>query len=125
MGGHDLINFRDMNQRNYEIAYSLFKINDTQNYRPDYENIVDFAKEKLGYKQAMTYKMLAVGKKFIYYDSERHEYVNIFNADYSISQLIQMTGYNVDDLMMLHIQFIISPEMTVKDLKETLKNKLG
>lgn len=125
MGGSDLFDFKNNNQRNYEIAYSLYKINDTKKYRPNYKNIVDFAKEKLGYKQAMTYKMLAVGQKFIYYDDGCHEYKNIFDASYSISQLIQMTRYHVDDLMLLHVQHIITPEMNVKEIKRVLKNKIG
>jgi hypothetical protein len=124
MVDHKLFNFKNNNQRKYEIAYSLYKINDTKDYRPKFKNIVDFAKERLGYEQAMTYKMLAAGDKFIYYDSERHIYKNIFGAGYSISQLIQMTGYKIERLMLLHVQYIISPEMTVKKLKETLKQKL-
>jgi hypothetical protein len=124
MGGHKLFNFKNNNQRNYEIAYSLYKINDTKDYRPKFKNIVDFAKDRLGYGQAMTYKMLAVGDKFIFYDKERQIYKNIFDAEYGISQLIQMTGYKTEHLMLLHAQYIISPKMTVKKLQETLKQKL-
>lgn len=123
MGGTDLLNMSDNNQRNYKIAVSLYEINKDKKYKPDYKNIVEFSKDILGYKQAMTYKMVVVGQKFIYRDNDG-QIKNIFDSPYNISQLIQMTGFKVDDLMLLHVRNLISPDLTVKELNEVLQNKL-
>lgn len=123
MGGTDLINMSDNNQRNYKIAVNLYEINKDKKYKPDYKNIVEFSKDILGYKQAMTYKMVVVGQKFIYRDSDG-QIKNIFDSPYNISQLIQMTGFKVDDLMLLHVRNLISPDLTVKELNKVLQNKL-
>lgn len=123
MGGTDLLNMSDNNQRNYKIAVSLYEINKDKKYKPDYKNIVEFSKDILGYKQAMTYKMVMVGQKFIYRDNDG-QIKNIFDSPYNISQLIQMTGFKVDDLMLLHVRNLISPDLTVKELNKVLQNKL-
>lgn len=123
MGGTDLLNMSDNNQRNYKIAVSLYEINKDKKYKPDYKNIVEFSKDILGYKQAMTYKMVVVGQKFIYRDNDG-QIKNIFDSPYNISQLIQMTGFKVDDLMLLHVRNLISPDLTVKELNKVLQNKL-
>lgn len=126
-GQNLLLDYKNNNQRNYEIAYSLYKINDTKKYKPEFKNIVGFAKKMLGYGQAMTYKMLAVGEKFIFVENDGgcQNYKNIFDADYNISQLIEMTKYKINDLMLLHVRNIISDDMKVKVIRKILKKQLS
>lgn len=126
-GQNLLLDYKNNNQRNYEIAYSLYKINDTKKYKPEFKNIVGFAEKMLGYGQAMTYKMLAVGEKFIFVENDDgcQTYKNIFDADYNISQLIEMTKYKVNDLMLLHVRNIISDDMKVKVIRKILKKQLS
>lgn len=112
----------------FEIAVSLLAINSEKLYEAGgYKSVQEYAEKNFGYKKSMVYKLLNVADKFIeareidgqtvYMSKLAHE-----NADYSVSQLMEINGVEYDIAKSLDENGVIQPEMTTKEIREVVKD---
>ena len=110
-----------------KVANILVKIDETKCYEQDgFESVQDYALQVFGWKQATTYAMLRIGRDYI--DGKTLESVLPHEAenDYSNSQLQALLPLkSVDTAKALAERHIISPEMTVKEIKKVVKDYKG
>lgn len=109
-----------------KIAVILVKIDESKCYEQDgFESVQDYANKVLGWKQANTYAMLKVGREYL--DSKTFESVLPHGeTDYSTSQLQALLPLkSVDKAKELAEREEIAPEMTVKAIKDVVKQYTG
>lgn len=109
-----------------KIAVILVKIDESKCYEQDgFESVQDYANKVLGWKQANTYAMLKVGREYL--DSKTYESVLPHGeTDYSTSQLQALLPLkSVDKAKELAEHKEISPDMTVKAIKDVVKQYTG
>ena len=108
------------------IAVILCKIDECKCYEQDgFESVQDYAEKVLGWKKANTYAMLRVGRDYI--DGKTYESILPHGeTDYSTSQLQALLPLkSVETAMKLAEEETISPDMTVKEIKEVVKVVTG
>lgn len=107
-----------------KVAVILVKIDDCKCYEQDgFESVQDYALKVFGWKAATTYNMLRIGREYI--DGKTLESVlpHEEGNDYSNSQLQALLPLkSVDTAKTLAEKDIISPDMTVKEIKDVVKN---
>ena len=110
-----------------KVATILVKIDDSKCYEQDgFESVQDYALQVFGWKQATTYAMLRIGREYI--DGKTLESVlpHEIGNDYSNSQLQALLPLkSVETAKKLAEQDIINPEMTVKEIKQVVKEFKG
>ena len=106
------------------VATILVKIDDSKCYEQDgFESVHDYALQVVGWKHATTSAMLRIGREYI--DGKTLESVlpHVAGNDYSNSQLQALLPLkSVDTAKTLAEREIISPEMTVKEIKKIVKD---
>lgn len=108
-----------------KIASIIATIDDKKLYESQFGNLESYGKEVLGLKKAQTYAIRNVGKLFV--DPKTKE-SNLYHddKDFSISQLQAMlplkTHENAETLVG---NGLITPDNTVKEIKETVKDFLN
>lgn len=108
------------------VAVILVKIDESKCYEQDgFESVQDYAARVLGWKQASTYAMLRVGRDYL--DGKTYESVLPHgDTDYSTSQLQALLPLkSVEKAKELAEENIINPDMTVKAIKDVVKNYTG
>lgn len=105
------------------VAAILVKIDESKCYEQDgFTSVQDYAEKVLGWKQANTYAMLKVGRDYI--DGKTYESIlpHAEGNDYSTSQLQALLPLkSVEVAKELAENETISPNMTVKQIKEVVK----
>lgn len=106
-----------------KIATILVKIEDSKCYEADgYESVQDYALKVLGWKSANTYAMLKVGRDYLDPKTAESVLPHETGNDYSTSQLQALLPLkSVDTAKDLAGNGEISPDMTVKEIKNVVK----
>lgn len=122
-----IVKLMNATKRNmYEIAARLVVIRDEKLYEEDgFESVHDYASRCFGYKQNMTYKMLVTAEKFIEKSPDNKRYISILthtDADYTVSQLMELNSLEADTAKQLDTSGTISPDMTTKQIREVVKS---
>lgn len=107
-----------------KVAVILVKIEDCKCYEQDgFESVQDYALKVLGWKSATTYNMLRIGREYIDAKSLESVLPHEEGNDYSNSQLQALLPLkSVDTAKALAEKEIISPDMTVKEIKDVVKS---
>lgn len=109
----------------FEISARLLVIRNEKLFVDDgFKDVFDYAEKLFGYKKNMVYKLTTAAEKFIEQSPEGKGYVSILihdNADYTVSQLIELNGIEPETAVKLDKQEIISPDMTTKEIREVVK----
>ena len=109
-----------------KVAVILVKIDESKCYEQDgFVDVKDYAEKVLGWKQANAYQMLRVGRDYL--DSKTFESVLPHGEnDYSTSQLQALLPLkSVEKAQELAEGNIINPDMTVKEIKDVVRDYTG
>lgn len=122
-----IINLMTQTKRNmFEIAARLLVIRDEKLYTADgYKDVFDYAAKVLDYKKNFVYKLTTAAEKYIEATPNNDGYVSILvhdDSDYTVSQLIELNGVENDNAIKLDENGVITPEMTTKEIRETVKD---
>lgn len=112
----------------FEIAVHLSTIKAEKLYETaGYKSVQEYAEKNFDYKKSMVYKMLNVADKFIeardidgqivYMSKLAHD-----EADYSVSQLMEINEVEFDEAKSLDAVGSIMPSMTTKEIREVVKD---
>lgn len=109
-------------RENYlKIARELFEIESTECYLDDgFTDTQDFASKVLNIQKTTCYNLIAIGRDFLNEDGTRTALTEKGN-DYGVSQLQILLPLGVEKAKELHDDEIISPDMSVRQLKEIIK----
>lgn len=95
------------------VAYRVYEMSWSQNYKPWYKNITDACYSTLGFKKSTTYNLINIVKRFG--TPERDGYIpysSLFGASkFSYSQLTQMLSLSDKQIEQ------VTPEMSVREIK--------
>lgn len=118
-----LKNCGDNIRKNYiKISFLLNEIESTECYLDDgFEDTIDYASKVLNIQKTTTYNLLKIGKEFIAENGERTVLTDKGN-DYGVSQLQALLPLGVDKAKELHNNEVISPEMSVRQIKGIVKD---
>ena len=118
-----LKNCGDNIRKNYiKISFLLNEIEQTECYLDDgFEDTNDYASKVLNIQKTTTYNLLKIGKEFIAENGERTVLTDKGN-DYGVSQLQALLPLGVDKAKELHNNEVISPEMSVRQIKGIVKD---
>lgn len=109
----------------FEISARLLVIRNENLFVDDgFKDVFDYAEKLFGYKKNMVYKLTTAAEKFIEQSPQGKGYVSILthdNADYTVSQLIELNTLEPDTAVDLDKKEIISPDMTTKEIREVVK----
>ena len=95
-----------------------------------FTNVHEWTEKAFGFKKSMSYNLLNVGRRFTAkvtngkITTYRDNITSPNENGYSISQCIQFLPYVDDDVEQAHQAGIITPEMSCKQISETLKKHL-
>lgn len=109
----------------FEISARLLVIRNENLFADDgFKDVFDYAEKLFGYKKNMVYKLTTAAEKFIEQSPQGKGYVSILthdNADYTVSQLIELNSLEPDTAVELDKKEVISPDMTTKEIREVVK----
>ena len=109
----------------FEISARLLVIRNEELFADDgFKDVFDYAEKLFGYKKNMVYKLTTAAEKFIEQSPQGKGYVSILthdNADYTVSQLIELNSLEPDTAVELDKKEVISPDMTTKEIREVVK----
>lgn len=109
----------------FEISARLLVIRNEDLFSDDgFKDVFDYAEKLFGYKKNMVYKLTTAAEKFIEANPQGKGYVSILthdNADYTVSQLIELNSLEPDTAVELDKKNIISPDMSTKEIREKVK----
>ena len=109
----------------FEISARLLVIRNEELFIDDgFKDVFDYAEKLFGYKKNMVYKLTTAAEKFIEQSPQGKGYVSILthdNADYTVSQLIELNSLEPDTAVELDKKEVISPDMTTKEIREVVK----
>ena len=109
----------------FEISARLLVIRNEDLFADDgFKDVFDYAEKMFGYKKNMVYKLTTAAEKFIEANPQGKGYVSILthdNADYTVSQLIELNSLEPDTAVELDKKNIISPDMSTKEIREKVK----
>lgn len=106
-----------------KIAHLLNEIDTTECYLDDgFEDVHDYASKVLNIQKTTSYNLLKISKEFINNEGTRTVLTEKGN-DYGVSQLQALLPIGVDKAKELHDDGIISPDMSVRQLKNAIKEK--
>lgn len=121
-------------QNMFAIAFIISEVADEMAQEIEnadgFANVHEWTEKAFGFKKSMSYNMLNVGRRFtaqIQNGKTKTYRDSITQADekgYTISQCIQFLPYLDCDIEELHKAGTINPDMTCKELSETLKKYL-
>ena len=104
-----------------KIARELFEIESTECYLDDgFTDTQDFASKVLNIQKTTCYNLIAIGRDFLNEDGTRTALTEKGN-DYGVSQLQILLPLGVEKAKELHDDEVISPDMSVRQLKEVIK----
>lgn len=117
-----LKNCGDNIRKNYiKISFLLNEIEKTECYLDDgFESTTDYASKVLNIQKTTTYNLLKIGKDFISETGDRTVLTEKGN-DYGVSQLQALLPIGVEKAKELHDDGIISPDMSVRQIKQAIK----
>lgn len=119
----DLMNATKRNM--FEIAARLLVIRNEELYTADgYKDVFDYAAKVLDYKRNFVYKLTSAAEKFIEANANGNGYVSIIvhdDCDYTVSQLVELNSLESDTVIALDENGVIAPEMSTKEIRETVK----
>lgn len=108
-----------------EIAVRLATIKEEKLYEQDgFSDVFDYALKTFDYKKATVYKMIASANKYIEKTADGKGYQSILirdGEDYTVTQLMELNGLEVEDAEHLNEVNKIDPSMTAKDIREVVK----
>lgn len=109
----------------FEIAARLLVIRNEELYTADgYKDVFDYAAKVLDYKRNFVYKLTNAAEKFIEANANGNGYVSIIvhdDCDYTVSQLVELNSLESDTVIALDENGVIAPEMSTKEIRETVK----
>lgn len=109
----------------FEISARLLVIRNEDLFADDgFKDVFDYAEKLFGYKKNMVYKLTTAAEKFIEQSPQGKGYVSILthdDADYTVSQLIELNAIEPDTAVKLDELEVISPKMTTKEIREVVK----
>lgn len=109
----------------FEISARLLVIRNENLFEDDgFKDAFDYAEKLFGYKKNMVYKLTTAAEKFIEQSPQGKGYVSILthdDADYTVSQLIELNTLEPETAAELDKKEIISPDMTTKEIREVVK----
>lgn len=109
----------------FEISARLLVIRNESLFEDDgFKDVFDYAEKLFGYKKNMVYKLTTAAEKFIEQSPQGKGYVSILthdDADYTVSQLIELNAIEPDTAVKLDELEVISPSMTTKEIREVVK----
>lgn len=110
----------------FEIAARLLVIRNEELYTADgYKDVFDYAAKVLDYKRNFVYKLTNAAEKFIEANANGNGYVSIIvhdDCDYTVSQLVELNSLESDTVIALDENGVIAPEMSTKEIRETVKD---
>lgn len=111
------------------IAVTLKQIEENEWYKEDgYKNTADYAGQIFGYKHAMTSALIRVAKKYIETANSK-ECKSILadenGNDFTVSQLQELLPLEVEQAQTAVAENEITPDMTTKKIRETVKRLTG
>ena len=111
------------------IAVTLKQIEENEWYKEDgYKNTADYAGQIFGYKHAMTSALIRVAKKYIETANSK-ECKSILadenGNDFTVSQLQELLPLEVEQAQTAVAENEITPDMTTKKIRETVKHLTG
>lgn len=117
-----LKNCGDNIRKNYiKISFLLNEIEQTECYLDDgFESTTDYASKVLNIQKTTTYNLLKIGKDFISEKGDRTVLTDKGN-DYGVSQLQALLPIGVEKAKELHNEGVISPDMSVRQIKQAIK----
>lgn len=108
-----------------EIAVRLATIKEEKLYEQDgFTDVFDYALKTFDYKKATVYKMIASANKYIEKTADGKGYQSILIRgceDYTVTQLMELNGLEVEEAEHLNEVNKIDPSMTAKDIREVVK----
>ncbi len=109
------------------IAVTLAKIELSKCYVMDgFESVHDYSRQVLGINKSTSYAFLKIGNEFIDQKSLESVLAHDENNDFSISQLQALLPLkSVDTAKELAEARTINPDMSVKEIKEVVKNVIS
>ena len=115
----------DTKRNMFEISARLLVIRNENLFEDDgFKNVFDYAERLFGYKKNMVYKLTTAAEKFIEQSPQGKGYVSILthdDADYTVSQLIELNTIEPDTAVKLDELQVITPQMTTKEIREVVK----
>ena len=106
-----------------KIAHNLNEIDETECYLDDgFEDVQDYANKVLGIQKTTCYNFLKIAKEFLNTDGTRTVLTTEGN-DYGVSQLQALLPVGVEKAKELHDNEIISPSMSVRQIKSIIKEE--
>lgn len=111
------------------IAVQLKQIEENEWYKEDgFKNTADYAGEIFGYKHAMTSALIRVAKKYI--ETANSKEVKSILADengndFTVSQLQELLPLEVEQAQTAVTDKEITPDMSTKKIRETVKRLTG
>lgn len=99
------------------IAYRVYEMSWSENYKPWYKNIAEACEAALGFKKSTTYNLISIIKRFGTPEPGGYiPYNSIFGVNqYSYSQLTEMLSMSNKQLEK------VTPEMSVREIKQIKK----
>lgn len=109
----------------YAIAYILAEIDDKKLYQAGgFKNTVEYAQKNFDYKKSEAYTLIRVGKNFTTETLESN--LPHDKVDYTLAQIEKLLPVGDKDEIEEFIKSSdITPDMTVKQISEVVKEKLG
>lgn len=108
-----------------KVAYLLAQVKESKCYEEDgFKSVAEYAEEAFGYKRAMVYKMVKMANTFINTDGT----VNLISerGEYNATQLIELSSAeSIDEVREMNDEETITPEMTVKEIKQALNDRFN
>lgn len=108
-----------------EIAVRLAVIKEENLFEQDgFTDVFDYALKTFDYKKATVYKMIASANKYIEKTADGKGYQSILirdGEDYTVTQLMELNGLEVEEAEQLNKANKIDPSMTAKDIREVVK----
>lgn len=119
----------DIRANLFEIAHVIAEVKANEDYKSDYANIGEWAKECFGYEKSLTYNLAKIGSEYtVAVLNEKGKTVgyrsNLVESgnDYTTTQITKMLPAGHDIAKELHDNGVISPEMSVREIETAIKN---
>lgn len=113
----------------FAIAVHLLIIKDKGLWKRDgFDGIGDYALKVLGYKPVTTSNMINIAREYLT-PTESGEYKSILarddGEDYTLNQLLEVKSLGEDVVIQMDKEGEISPSMSVRAIRQAVKNKKG
>ena len=111
----------DIKSNTVKIGYNLAQIRDTKSYQSaGYESEIEYAEKVFGFKKSAAYSFMKLSDLFL---DEKGDFISETYNDYTPSQLEAMTSLPQHSVDRLQNDGKITPNMTVKAIKEVVKEE--